>query len=304
MKALFRRRRTSFTVREAADVGRAAWRVIVPWTMPRIEISIDSAPPLEAQRLQLRLRRLHEIQERISGALLAIAVLMVGLADMVRTWNRSLDHMALLLAAAIGVGLAARILGKALVRIRVLAELLRLRWKVGKWNVRREQAGLRTPTSEQAELPSPANDREVRVEPAFANTRKTVLGGSCACGTVAFTLSSRPVLMSTCHCASCRKSGASISVIVKRNAFRLVSGADAIVTCRPQAPHGNDRCFCSKCGTALGEVLSSEATFPVAANCFDDELGITNGFHAFVSEKPAWHAICDEARQFARHPPA
>lgn len=300
MKKLFPRRRTSFTVRDAADIGRAALRVIVPWTMPRIELSIDGAPPLEAQRMQVRLRRLHEIQERISGALLAIGVLMVGLADMVRTWNRSLDHMGFLLGLALAVGLGARILGKTLVRIRVLAELLRLRWKVGKWN-RRSQAEIPGATRE-AEVPAPRIDRELLLAPVQTDTSRT-LRGSCACGTVVFTLSSRPALMGTCHCASCRKSGASIFVIVKRGAFRLVSGADAIATFRHER-HGNDRCFCSRCGTALGEVMSDEATFPVTADCFDDELGISNGFHAFISEKPPWQAICDEARRFAHHPPA
>jgi len=250
--------------------------------------------------MQVRLRRLHEIQERISGAILAVGVLMVGLADMVRTWNRSLDHMGLLLVAAIGAGLAARILFKTLVRLRVLAELLRLRWKVSKWN-RQRQADIPAAMREQAEVPAPSIDREVHPAPGYADTTKT-LRGSCACGTVAFTLSSRPALMGTCHCASCRKSGASVFVTVKRNAFRLVSGTDAITTFRHEH-HGNDRCFCSRCGTALGEIMSGEATFPVAAHCFDDELGISNGFHAFVSEKPEWQAICDEARRFARHPP-
>jgi len=302
MKKFFPRRRTSFTVRDAADIGRAALRVIVPWTMPRIELSIDGAPPIEAQRMQVRLRRLHEIQERISGALLAIGVLMVGLADMVRTWNRSLDHIGFLLGLALVAGLASRILFKTLVRLRVLAELLRLRWKVSKWN-RRQQTGIPAATREQTEVPAPTIHREVHLAPAHADTSKTALRGSCACGTVAFTLSSRPALMGTCHCASCRKSGASVFVIVKRNAFRLVSGADSIATFRHE-PHETDRCFCSRCGTALGEVMSAEATFPVAAHCFDDELGISNGFHAFVSEKPAWQDICDEARRFARHPPA
>jgi hypothetical protein len=77
--------RTSFIVRQTADIGRAAWRVALRWNMPRIEIGIESIPLLEAQRSQVRLRRLHEILERQTGALLAIAVLMIGLADMVRT---------------------------------------------------------------------------------------------------------------------------------------------------------------------------------------------------------------------------
>ena len=46
----------------------------------------------------------------------------------------------------------------------------------------------------------------------------------------------------------------------------------------------------------------SHDSFPVAANCFDDELQLTNLFHEFVKEKPTWYGICDEAKQFLEHP--
>lgn len=129
-----------------------------------------------------------------------------------------------------------------------------------------------------------------------------MLRGSCCCGAVKFTLSSAPTMMGTCHCTRCRKVGASTFVFVRRDLFQLVSGADAIVTYKPEAPYKYNRCFCSHCGTALGEVTSSSDTFPVAANCFDDELGISNRFHEFVKEKPSWYNICDEAQQFPEHP--
>jgi hypothetical protein len=29
---------------------------------------------------------------------------------------------------------------------------------------------------------------------------------------------------------------------------------------------------------------------------------LKNSFHEFVSEKPSWYEICDEAKQFAGHP--
>lgn len=109
-------------------------------------------------------------------------------------------------------------------------------------------------------------------------------------------------MMGTCHCARCRKVGASTFVFVKRDCFELVAGADSIVTYTPEAPHKYNRCFCARCGTALGEVTSGDESFPVAANCFDDELAITNHFHEFVKEKPGWYKICDEAIQFIEHP--
>lgn len=129
-----------------------------------------------------------------------------------------------------------------------------------------------------------------------------MLRGSCCCGAIKFTLGSPPTMMGTCHCTRCRKLGASTFVFVKRESFELVSGADAIATYKPEAPYNYNRCFCLHCGTSLGEVTSSDASFPVAANCFDDDLDITNRFHEFVDEKPSWYRICDEAKQFSEHP--
>ena len=129
-----------------------------------------------------------------------------------------------------------------------------------------------------------------------------MLKGSCCCGKVKFAVSSPPTMMGTCHCSRCRKVGASTFVFVKRETFTLLSGADSITTFKPQAPYKYSRCFCSHCGTALGEVTSDSESFPVAANCFDDELPLNNQFHEFVEEKPNWYDIGDDAKQFPGHP--
>lgn len=292
-------RSSVFVVRTRADIGRAAWRVVYRWAMPRIELSLDGFPLVEAQRSQVRLRHLHEALERKTGALLAIAVFMIGLADMVRTWNRDLEHMGMIVLAALGAGLAGRIVGRVWVRMRVIFELLRLRRKVGKWNRARVAGDTATPA-----IPGPA----AQPAPALATIASALLParelirGSCSCGTVAFTLSSPPSIMGTCHCTRCRKAGAGTFVIVKRSALRLMAGADAITTWKSGAPHDCEHSFCARCGTTLGEITSTNATFRVAASCFDDELGVRNGFHEFVSEKPGWQAICDEAKQFATQP--
>lgn len=108
--------------------------------------------------------------------------------------------------------------------------------------------------------------------------------------------------MGTCHCTRCRKVGANTFVFVKRISFQLISGADSISTYKPEAPYKYSRCFCIRCGTSLGEITSLSESFPIAANCFDDELNIKNLFHEFVKEKPNWYSICDEAKQFLGHP--
>ncbi|GLO46847.1 GFA family protein [Pseudomonas sp. NY15349] len=129
-----------------------------------------------------------------------------------------------------------------------------------------------------------------------------MLKGSCCCGAVKFMVSSPPTMMGTCHCSRCRKAGASTFVFVQRSSFEMLSGLDSITTYKPEAPYKYNRCFCSICGTALGEVTATADSFPVAANCFDDALHLSNLFHEFVKEKPNWYEICDNAKQFAAHP--
>lgn len=129
-----------------------------------------------------------------------------------------------------------------------------------------------------------------------------MIKGSCCCGTVQFELSEEPTMMGTCHCTRCRKVGASTLVFVNSSSFKITSGRDKIATYKAVAPYKYDRCFCSVCGSSLGEVLSGSKSFPVSANCFDGELGIENQFHEFTSEKPNWLKIGDDAKQFDEHP--
>ncbi|WP_299685523.1 GFA family protein [uncultured Tateyamaria sp.] len=112
--------------------------------------------------------------------------------------------------------------------------------------------------------------------------------GSCACGLVRFVIKGAPSAMGTCHCSRCRKLGASTIVFVKREQFRLDSDPTHIATLEPQAPFTYTRSFCRTCGTSLGEPLSPDASFPVNAQCLDDDPGIRNTFHEFVADAPPW----------------
>ena len=129
-----------------------------------------------------------------------------------------------------------------------------------------------------------------------------MINGSCCCGAVQFELTEKPSMMGMCHCSRCRKLGTSALMFVKSSAFNLTKGRDKITTYKAQPPYKYDRCFCSVCGTALGEVLSTEDSFPISANCLDEDIEIENSFHEFVSEKPCWFKIGDSAKQFDGHP--
>jgi len=129
-----------------------------------------------------------------------------------------------------------------------------------------------------------------------------MINGSCGCGAVQFELTKIPSMMGTCHCVRCRKVGASTLVFVKSDTFQITKGRDQISTFKAVPPYKYDRSFCSVCGSALGEVFSTEESFPLSANCIDTDMQLKNKFHEFVAEKPSWLEIGDNAKQFAEHP--
>lgn len=129
-----------------------------------------------------------------------------------------------------------------------------------------------------------------------------MIGGSCACGAIRFELTEPPTMMGTCHCSRCRKAGASTFVFVRRETFRWIEGREMVARYEPEAPFKYARCFCRRCGSALGEPDSAAESFPVAANCLDADPGVRNRFHEFVADKPAWYEICDDAKRFDGHP--
>jgi hypothetical protein len=87
-----------------------------------------------------------------------------------------------------------------------------------------------------------------------------------------------------------------------RGQHLCISGQDHVATYAAGPPYKYNRCFCKTCGTALGEIASSGESFPVSANCLDEDPGVRNRFHEFVAEKPDWYDICDAAKQFEAHP--
>jgi hypothetical protein len=129
-----------------------------------------------------------------------------------------------------------------------------------------------------------------------------MIQGSCCCGQIRFSLSEPPTMMGTCHCARCRKSGASTFVFVRGETFRWIAGRELVEVLRPEPPFTLERCFCRRCGSALGEPLSKAESFPLAANLLDDDPLVRNRFHEWVSAKPTWYEICDAAPQFPEHP--
>jgi hypothetical protein len=119
---------------------------------------------------------------------------------------------------------------------------------------------------------------------------------------VRFSISQKPKFLASCHCSRCRKLGAGTFAMVLADGFELESGRESIVRYEPEPPFKYVRCFCGKCGTPLGEILSEGEMFPVSANCFDDDLEMEIRFHEHVASKPSWVEIPAGSKQFERDP--
>lgn len=119
-----------------------------------------------------------------------------------------------------------------------------------------------------------------------------MIKASCCCGSIAFELLEPPSMMGRCHCSRCRKVGASTIAFVSASSFRWVKGSNFVTRYAAIPPYKYDRCFCSLCGTALGEPGSGE-TFPVNANCFDDDPKVRVSFEEFEEDRPIWEVECD-----------
>jgi len=128
-----------------------------------------------------------------------------------------------------------------------------------------------------------------------------MIKGSCSCGSIKFQLSEPPSMMATCHCSRCRKAGTSTAVFVKEETFQWIEGQDLVSEYAPVPPYVYRRKFCKNCGTSLGEP-GAGSSFPINAQCLDDDPIARNQLHEFVAEKPDWYEICDGAKQSATHP--
>lgn len=83
---------------------------------------------------------------------------------------------------------------------------------------------------------------------------KLPASGSCQCGSVTYEVTDEPVATVACHCRDCQKLSASafsLTMVLKRSGFRLLSGELNSWT-RPTDSGGTAVCwFCPECGNRI-----------------------------------------------------
>lgn len=132
------------------------------------------------------------------------------------------------------------------------------------------------------------------------------LAGGCLCGAVRYVVSGPFLRAGHCHCSRCRKhSGAAAGTQgrVRREDFRLVSGAERLVVYRP-APEAAVKVFCEVCGSSLfGGTWPDGNEISIRLGTVDGDPGIRPQYHTFVASKAPWHEITDRLPQHPEGPP-
>jgi len=123
--------------------------------------------------------------------------------------------------------------------------------------------------------------------------------GSCACGTVQFTVEGPIGAPDACHCVQCRKQSGHyfVSGNVPR-ASLVVEGAGHLTWFQssPKVRRG----FCSRCGSALFWEPMERDWIAIGMGAFDSPTGTHLERHIFVSEKGDYYEISDGLPQSAR----
>ena len=132
-----------------------------------------------------------------------------------------------------------------------------------------------------------------------------VIRGGCLCGAVRYEVHGRFLRAGHCHCSRCRKhSGAAMGTQgrVRREDFRLVSGADRLRSYRPEG--GMAKAFCKTCGSSLfGGDWPDGPEVSIRLGSVDGDPGIRPEGHYHVGSKAVWHEILDDLPRHEGSPP-
>ncbi|SFR14301.1 GFA family protein [Poseidonocella sedimentorum] len=119
-----------------------------------------------------------------------------------------------------------------------------------------------------------------------------MLGGSCACGAVAFELHGplRPVF--GCHCTTCRKtSGHFWAATAVASEGLILRHEEALGWFRSSVT--SERGFCRSCGSSLFYRVDGAAQISVAAGALDGDTGLHTAMHIFTADMGDYYGLED-----------
>ena len=130
-----------------------------------------------------------------------------------------------------------------------------------------------------------------------------ILEGGCLCGAVRYRASAEPVLVSLCHCPTCRRSAGAPAV-----AWATFAAASLEIVRGTLAVHasskGVERRFCGACGTSLtynADMLQGFVDVTVAS--LDDPASMPIQMHIWEEHRLPWLRSDDSLPRHPGFPP-
>jgi len=131
-------------------------------------------------------------------------------------------------------------------------------------------------------------------------TMPDTLEGGCLCGAVRYRAIGTPVVVTLCHCRSCRLASGAPSVawaVFRRADFAFVSGQPVEFSSSP----GVVRAFCGSCGTPLSyRRLADTDTIDVTSATLDAADRFAPDKEIWLEERLSWTCLNEHIPHFAR----
>jgi hypothetical protein len=132
-----------------------------------------------------------------------------------------------------------------------------------------------------------------------------MLTGRCLCGGVRYEIDRLLGPLIYCHCSMCRRAtGSSFAThaSVWATEFRILAGRDLIT--EYESSPGNQRAFCSKCGSPIYRILAEDPSIcRIRLGTLDKAGGTKAVAHIWTGSKSEWFDITDNLEQFEEEPP-
>ena len=122
------------------------------------------------------------------------------------------------------------------------------------------------------------------------------LQGSCLCRGVRFEVTSEPVAVRYCHCASCKKLSGGVGTAnarVPSESIHIIEGPDLLRTYQPD--EGSSKTFCSRCGSNLfGGGWPESPEVSVRLSALDTPFHRKPEAHNYVRSVALWETLPDD----------
>jgi hypothetical protein len=130
--------------------------------------------------------------------------------------------------------------------------------------------------------------------------------GGCQCGALRYRVEGEPVAVGICHCTQCQKQSGSafgMSFIVRKEAFRLLSGSPKTFTRTSDCGRPVVCAFCPDCGTRIyHETRWLDGVVNIKPGTLDDTSFLRPQAQIWTAKKQGWVELPSDIRSFEGQP--